>query len=474
MFTSFRWRIALPYVVLIWLLLFGLAYGLARPLCGATGNCRTIWLWGAGLAAIGLSIVLGRQVAAVIVRPISQLTLAARRIATGDDSARLLPARADEIGQLTTAFNAAIDNLRRLNASLAQEQHHLATVLRTMGGGVIIADGDGRVQRINPAALALLEVMRKDVAGASLAEVMRHHRLIEAWQECRHTGQEQTIALEVYTHNQTTFWQVIITPLAETTSQGYMVLIQDLTEIHRLQSVRRDFVSNISHELRTPLASLKALIETVHDSALDDPPAARRFLQRAVTEVDTMTQMVEELLELARIESGKVPLRLQATSLENIVQPVVERLYSQAERAEVEVVLNLPDDLPRVLVDAERIQRVLTNLLHNAVKFTLPGGQIHISVYVSDSERPQHQKPTLDRSPMVVVAVRDSGVGIPPTDLPRIFERFYKTDRARSRGGTGLGLAIARHLVQAHGGEIWVKSKEGKGSTFSFSLPTAS
>lgn len=473
MLSGLRWRVALPYAVLIWLLLLALAYWVSGTVCGGEMGCRQTWLWAAGLSGIPLSLYLGRQLAIYFLRPIHQLTLVARRIASGDAAARLLPARRDEWGELIHAFNAAIDNLHRLNTALAEEQQHLTTVLGKMGGGVIIADKDGRVRRINPAALALLDVARPGVVGASLAEVMRHHRLIEAWQECRRAGQEQNLALELYGEKQTAFWQVNIVPLAEANTPGYMVLIQDLTEIHRLQSVRRDFVSNISHELRTPLASLKVLVETVHDSALDDPPTARAFLQRAETEVDAMTQMVEELLELSRIESGKVPLRLQATPVEAIVLPVVDRLASQAERAGVTVLVDLPADLPPVLVDAERIQRVLTNLLHNAIKFTPPAGKIHIDVDVSESERPHGQKSFVSGLPMVVVAVRDTGAGIPATDLPRIFERFYKADRARGRGGTGLGLAIARHLVQAHGGEIWVKSKEGKGSTFSFSLPAA-
>lgn len=185
--------------------------------------------------------------------------------------------------------------------------------------------------------------------------------------------------------------------------------------------MRRDFISNISHELRTPLASLKALVETLRDSALDDPPAARRFLDRADQEVDALTQMVQEILELSRIESGKVPLRLSPT-------PVAD---------------------------------VISNLVHNAVKFTPEGGKISVRAKRSDEGM------------SVVISVTDNGVGIPAGELDRIFERFYKADRARSGGGTGLGLAISRHLVQAQGGRIWAKSKEGKGSTFYFTLPIA-
>jgi two-component system phosphate regulon sensor histidine kinase PhoR len=205
---------------------------------------------------------------------------------------------------------------------------------------------------------------------------------------------------------------------------------------------------------------LKAVVETLRDGALDDPPAAHRFLDRADREVDALTQMVQELLELSRIESGKVPLRLSPTPVADVIAPAVERLRPQADRNRIELTVEIPADLPPVLIDAQRVQQVVSNLLHNAIKFTPAGGQVTIRAKDGDAE-------------MVRVEVTDTGIGIPTGDLPRIFERFYKTDRARSSGGTGLGLAIARHLVQAHGGEIRARSKEGHGSTFTFTLPVA-
>ena len=253
--------------------------------------------------------------------------------------------------------------------------------------------------------------------------------------------------------------RIIVTPLHEPGTQGNLVMLQDLTQIRRLEIVRRDFVSNISHELRTPLASLKALVDTLRDGALDDRPAAEHFLDSIETEVDALTQMVQELLELARIESGQVPVRLRPAALADLINPPVERLSSQAERAGVNLTVSLAPDLPMVLADPERVQQVITNLVHNAIKFTPEKGSITITAETATRE--------------VIVEVSDTGVGIAPKDLPRVFERFFKADRARSAGGTGLGLAIARHIVQAHGGRIWAKSIEGEGSTFFFSLPTA-
>jgi two-component system phosphate regulon sensor histidine kinase PhoR len=248
-----------------------------------------------------------------------------------------------------------------------------------------------------------------------------------------------------------------MTPLQGEETSGYLVILQDLTHVRRLETVRRDFISNISHELRTPLAGLKALVETLRDGALQDPPAARRFLSRMDAEVDALTQMVQELLTLSRIESGKAPLRLSPTSVDEIVLPPIERLRPQAEREELLINSFLPTGLPQVLADVERARQVVSNLVHNAIKFTPGGGVITVAAQLDGKQ--------------VVISVEDSGVGIPLKDLPRIFERFYKADRARSGGGTGLGLAIARHIVQGHGGRIWVESVEGQGSKFYFSLP---
>jgi two-component system phosphate regulon sensor histidine kinase PhoR len=255
------------------------------------------------------------------------------------------------------------------------------------------------------------------------------------------------------------FLRVTVTPLHKADPLDRVVILQDLTQIRRLDTVRRDFISNISHELRTPLASLKALADTLHDGALEDPPAARRFLDRMEVEVDALTQMVQELLELSRIESGQVPFEIAPVFVADVVNPPLERLRPQAERAELQLDVDLPSDLPRILADAERMQQVVTNLVHNAIKFTPPGGGVAVSATVDQDE--------------VIISVRDTGVGIPADDLPRIFERFYKADRARSGGGTGLGLSIAKHIVLAHGGRIWAESVETRGSIFYVALPIA-
>jgi len=345
----------------------------------------------------------------------------------------------------------------RLAASEA-ERARLAAVLDQMTDGVLIADSLGRIQFVNPAAE---KILGGSLFGRSVTEALRHHQLIQAWRRCSESGEMQSASVEIPSHRQ--FLQFIAVP--DTHADGSLLLVQDLTLIRRLETVRRDFVSNLSHELRTPLASLKALAETLQDGALDDPPAARRFVDRMQTEVDALTQMVNELLELSRIESGRLALDLKPIAAYELLFSACERMHMQAERAGLGLRVEKKDIQFKVRADAARIEQVLVNLIHNAVKFTKPGGEIVLSADVVPAG-------AVDNG-AVRFAVRDTGVGISVDDLSRIFERFYKSDRSRAGGGTGLGLSIARHIVESHGGRIWAQSREGQGSVFFFTIPAA-
>jgi two-component system phosphate regulon sensor histidine kinase PhoR len=265
---------------------------------------------------------------------------------------------------------------------------------------------------------------------------------------------------------------------------GAVVIIRDITELQRLGRVRRDFIANISHELRSPLTSIKLLIDTLRNGALSRPRIAAEMISRIDQEVDALVELVEELLELSRIESGRSTFLLAATDLEPAIRTVVDRLAPQAQRKGVGVDLDL-SGLSPALADSDRFARAFMNLLHNAIKFTPDGGHITITgrtitipgptARAIDADRvtiPSSGRPSLEPGTWVIVSVADTGIGIPREDLPRIFERFYKVDRARQRGdrGTGLGLAIARHIVEGHGGAIWAESIEGRGSTFYVAL----
>lgn len=402
-----------------------------------------------------LALILSVFIANLVTHPIRSLTKEAQRLTKGETSTYRPLKRLDEVGQLTQAFNTLVEELQTQILALQSEQGTFTAMLQQMTDGVIIVNENGRLKLINRTAEELFDTHADRAIGRSLAETIRQHQLIDIWQQCIETGEKQFVDIEL--PRQGIFIQSVAIPLGESLPGHILMLFQDLTRIRRLETMRRDFISNISHELRTPLASLKALTETLQSGAMDDPPAAKRFLYRMETEVDALSHMVSELLELTRIESGQVPLKLKSMTPKKLLVKAKERLGVQAERKNINLILNYPKNLPRVKVDRPRLGQVLVNLLHNAIKFTPENGEIKISA---------HQQ-----GKMILISVKDNGIGIPSDDLPRIFERFYKTDPARSGGGTGLGLAIARHLVEAHGGKIWAESIEGQGSTFFFTIP---
>ena len=414
-------------------------------------------LAGITLLVAGLATLMTILIANRTTRPIRELTLAADRMASGDLVAQLPVSTDDEVGQLSRSLNRMATQLRNEVEALQTERGKLTAILQQMTDGLVMVDEQGVVQMINPAAEAMFGISREQAINQSLAGALRQHQVVELWQRTQQSGGVQTITFEVASKR--IYLQGIAASLEQELSGSVLFLFQNLTRQRYLETVRQDFISNVSHELRTPLAALKALTETLSEGALDDPPAARRFLEQMDTEVDSLSLMVTELLELSRIESGRVPLNLKPTHASKILAPAVERLRLQAERAGLEVLLDCPDDLPLVMADYQRLEQVVVNLLHNAIKFTPGGGRIDVSA-----------RGALNT---VTFSVKDTGIGIAVDDLPRIFERFFKVDRARSTGGTGLGLAISRHLVEAHGGIIWAESIEGRGSTFSFSIPVA-
>jgi two-component system phosphate regulon sensor histidine kinase PhoR len=447
-----RWRTAFSYAVVIGLILFGLALYLARTLDASFVQVAAP-VAVAGILIIGLMVFQAERAAATVRR----LTSVVEQIAGGDLNARIRSLSSGEIGQLARAFNRMADKLQTEMIKRARQKDRLNTVLHALNDGVLIVNRHGEVRLLNPAAERLLHIKAEHALDHTVTQAVRDHRIVEVYSRCLQSGQEEVAMLELEGGR---VLRVVATPYLKGRQRGHVLILQDLTRLHQLQTVRHDFISNISHELRTPLASLRALVDTLADGALEDPPAANRFLYRMEVEVDALTQMVEELFELARIESGQTPLRLCAMPAAAAIGAGAERLRPQAERAHVDLQIDLWENLPEVVVDPDRIQQVVTNLVHNAIKFTPAGGSIRVSACAETA------------SDELLVTVQDTGVGIAPDDLPRIFERFYKADRARSGGGTGLGLAIAKHIVQAHGGRIWAESTPGKGSTFFFSLPT--
>lgn len=356
-----------------------------------------------------------------------------------------------ELENLSSATTSLLSTFDLQLTTLDSERARLATVLDQMTDGVLIADAQGIVQFANPAAGRLFQA--SEPINRSIAEVVRNHQLVEAWRRCQQTRQLQSESVELPARHQ--YLQLVVVP--DQHSSGSLLLVQDLTRLRRLETVRRDFISNLSHELRTPLASLKALTETLQDGALDDPPAARRFIDQIQVETDALTQMVTELLELSRIESGRLTLDLTPVSPRDLLLSASRRMQLQAERAGLNLRVECLEDLPKIKIDSQRLEQVLVNLIHNAVKFTRAGGEV---VLLAESS-----------GGVVMIAVQDTGIGIPEEDVSRIFERFYRVDKSRAGSGTGLGLSIAKHIVEAHRGKIWAESAEGEGSTFYFTIP---
>jgi two-component system phosphate regulon sensor histidine kinase PhoR len=364
-----------------------------------------------------------------------------------------LPTDIQGIENLSNAIAALKSTFDFQLSTLDSDNARLSTVLEQLTDGVLIADANGLIQFANPAAQKLFET--SDVIGCSITEVVRNHQLVDAWRRCQQTREVQSESVELPARRQ--FLQLIAIP--DTHAGGSLLLAQDLTRVRRLETVRRDFISNVSHELRTPLASLKALTETLQSGALTDPDAGPRFLGRISTEVDALTQMAQELLDLSRIESGQVELILAPLAPKSLVISAADRMRMQTERAGLKLSIKCEDGLPNIRVDKSRLEQVLVNLIHNAVKFTKPGTGGEISLE------------TESVTGGVRFAVRDTGVGIPTESLSRIFERFYRVDKSRTGSGTGLGLSISKHIIEAHNGKIWAESDERRGSVFYFVIP---
>ena len=407
----------------------------------ATGS---LWL-AVALAVIGsalAALTAGRSLS----RSIGTLALAAR------ERGPFIRRGPNELRALADELETAGEEARSERLLAAAERDRLATLLSELGDAVVFADRDEIVRLANPAAERLLGA--SELVGHRLVEIVRDHEILEAIAAAR-SGKETVTQVERDSPRRVL--RIAAKPLG---ASELLLAMQDLTPLRRVETVRRDFVANVSHELRTPLASLKAMVETLEGGAIGDRAAARDFLSRIHQEVDGLSQLVNELLSLSRIESGEERLDAVAVSPYLLLTQSAARMGPLAERAGVTLAVEAADDLPAVRADPEQIGRVLTNLVHNALKFTPEGGTVTLGGEAGPAE--------------VRLWVRDTGVGIDGDELERVFERFYKADRARASGGTGLGLAIAKHIVQAHGGTIAATSEgPGRGSTFTLALPKA-
>jgi two-component system phosphate regulon sensor histidine kinase PhoR len=355
--------------------------------------------------------------------------------------------------------NQSVDLRKQLDACSAERN----TLVETVFDPVIFVDGYRRITALNAVAVRLgCEI------GRTLIESTRSYELDNLAGDAIEGASE--LPREFIMNNR------LFRAQATRLDDGAVLVLRDVSELQRLGRARRDFVANISHELRTPLTAMRLLLDTFRAQSPDISPAQQRLLGQMNDQTESLTQLVQELSELTQIESGQMPMRMVRAPLHEVVATAITRLSPQAERAGLKLTNEVGEDVIG-LFDPDQMRRVLSNLLHNAIKFTAQGG---VTVFVKCGADAEQLLYTLRRDPLdeelspadvIVMGVRDTGAGIPREELPRIFERFYKVDRARGQAGTGLGLAIAKHIVEAHGGRIWAESTLGKGTTFYFTVP---
>lgn len=416
------------------------------------------------LIALVLTAVLGVILSHTITQPIKEVTRRATAVAEGNFDQQTPVFGTDEIGQLSRAFNYMTSRLRDALSQNEEEKEKLTSILTNMSDGVVATDEYGKVILVNRRASSILGMRPADIEGRHFAvllgidpedaEALASGFTGSTLLQIAPAGQEEPVVIRM------TFTPVHRRDLGIT---GTIAVLQDVTEQEELEASRREFVANVSHELRTPLTTIKSYAEALDDGALEDPQLAGRFVGVIQNETERMIRLVTDLLHLSRLDSKEARLRKQPTDVLEMLEEVTDRFSFQMHQKDIQSVLSVENGLPLVPLDRDQIDQVLDNVVSNALKYTLEGGTITISARREGGNT-------------LAVSVSDTGVGIPQRDLDRIFERFYRVDKARSRsmGGTGLGLSIAREIVKAHDGSISLESELDVGTTVTFKLPMRS
>jgi two-component system phosphate regulon sensor histidine kinase PhoR len=491
----------------------------------AFGLLAYAWRDGQQFGAVGgIAIFIGFILLAVtywivrrIVQPIQSLSRAADAIASGHYDHRVYVPNRDELGSLAGTFNRISEDLASRMTQLNRSRDRQTTVLDGMIEGVIAVDARQRIVLANPAAGRLFGFRPPAAEGRPLLEVIRNHAVheavmtalamriaqrLETKSNIQHPAsniQHRTSSIQ---HPASTpqHVNIHIQPLPGEPCPGAVLVMHDTTELRRLESLRRDFMANVSHELKTPLSSIKAYTETLRNGAVDDAETRSRFLQRIEEQSERLHHLIMDMLMLARIESDQQAFEIVSVDVAAVAQSCIDNRRQAAEAKRIALAIAPDQPTSRVRADLEGLREIVDNLIDNAIKYTPEGGSVAISwteigarPSAADGARgparsiqhpassiqqltPDTRHPTPDtQSPTLRIAVHDSGIGIKPEDQRRVFERFYRVDKARSRelGGTGLGLAIVKHLAQSFGGNVSVTSEPGKGSTFTVELPIA-
>jgi two-component system, OmpR family, phosphate regulon sensor histidine kinase PhoR len=405
-------------------------------------------------------------------RRIRRLRDFSKRIAEGDFRPVPPETSSDALAGLTEALNETAARLEQTISSLTSERNRSSAILRSMVEGVAVIDANERIVFSNRAFGEILNLNRTSIEGRPLIEVVRNSDLLGMIHRALRgeEGLQSDIAMGIVQQQSFAVTATPVGPLdagpfaarsAQEKPAGAVVVLHDVTELRRLERVRQDFVANVSHEFKTPLTAIQGFAETLLGGALEDPRNNRRFLEIIREQAAWLARLTDDLLKLARIEAGKLEVQFFTVKPSDLIERCTETALLQSSQKQIALEIDVPPGLPAMRGDASLLADVLQNLLDNAIQYTPAGGRIQVSATAAARE--------------AVIAVTDTGIGIPLADQERIFERFYRVDAARSReaGGTGLGLSIAKHIVEAHGGRLWVESEVGRGSQFSFSIPLA-
>jgi two-component system, OmpR family, phosphate regulon sensor histidine kinase PhoR len=410
----------------------------------------------AALASMLFAALFARR----ITGPLSRIAGLVDEVGMGRTARRLKVESADEVGQLARAVNEMADDLHGQIDRIEHDRSEREAILATIGDGLVALDSERRVLYINLPACELLGVSTGQVVGDPLLDLARHPILVDILNKCSESSETVHSPGTFGAGEAERYVQLSATPLVEVegVGGGCVLVLRDVTELRRLESVRRDFVTNVSHELKTPLTAMRGYVEAVISDTDMDAELRESFLSKAHRNTHRLASIVTDLLSLSRLESDEREFVLESRDVSELFREAESEMADYAESRNIKVLLPEPEPPIKVLVDTPAITLALTNLISNAIRYSAEGGEVKLSVCAAEGE--------------VRLEVQDQGAGIPPAELDRIFERFYRVDKARSRslGGTGLGLSIVRHVVNAHGGRIEVQSAPGEGSTFSIVL----
>ncbi|WP_017815420.1 MULTISPECIES: cell wall metabolism sensor histidine kinase WalK [Paenibacillus] len=413
------------------------------------------------LIALALTAVLGVILAHTITQPIKEMTRRAKQVAEGDFDHHMTVYSNDEIGQLSEAFNYMTSRLRDALAQNEEEKDKLASILKNMSDGVVATDEHGCVILVNRVAGAMLDTSEQDITGKTLIELLP---LSEQDRSKLQAGTLRHVILKMGQEEEgnTSIIRVTFSPIHRRKDNiaGAIAVLQDVTDQEKLEGARREFVANVSHELRTPLTTIKSYTEALEDGALDERALAERFIGVIRNETQRMIRLVSDLLHLSRLDSSEAMMRKQRTDVLELLEDTIDRFFVQMKQKDIRSSIDMQPEVGSVWIDRDQMDQVLDNLVSNALKYTPDGGSIKLGARCTEDG-------------MLALSVEDTGIGIPKQDLGRIFERFYRVDKARSRnmGGTGLGLSIAREMVRAHDGTIELDSELGQGTTVTVMLP---